>query len=97
MNLSRRGFLAGLLSSTAVAAVAPAFVPSEPIFSGYLGVYEGVRIVEDGGLTKDMIGHIVTTMKERNIPQYADDSYVMICRPNWAHEFGLRARRSDRV
>lgn len=40
--LTRRGFLSGLLAST---AIAPVLASISPIYSGEIGVYEGVRII----------------------------------------------------
>lgn len=42
MNLSRRGFLSGLLASTAAAPLARALAQSDPLFTGTLGQYNGV-------------------------------------------------------
>lgn len=89
MNLSRRGFLAGLLSSVAVAPVVAA-VPA-PLLSGELGVYEGVRIVSapPHALTIDHIRAMMRVMSEKHIPPLPNGCYAMWVEPRQAREFGL--------
>jgi hypothetical protein len=57
MTLSRRGFLSGLASALAAPAIVRStslmqvrgiVMPPAPIFTAEMGVYEGVRIIDDG-------------------------------------------------
>jgi hypothetical protein len=84
MNLSRRGFLAGLLASAAAApvvaraAVAPAL---PPIFSGEIGIYNGVIIREVESFTLDHLMRAKQAMGSAVIRATPEGYYVAYVSP----------------
>lgn len=86
-SLSRRGFLGGLLASAAVAPVVhalPAVAPlADSIFSGSIGIYNGVIIREV--LTIDhVLKAKAAMMRAPKVQPLPNGCYAFVITPRWA-------------